>query len=272
VSRHLGESCALVPKPEERPAKSSAVSSPVCLNTKATSPYLCPLGAHARGETCLKGEAVSSPMCLNTKMTRDLVITPKEKVSQRMARLLSGVYLHQGPWLSTASYFLSCLMPTLEGGAPRHFLAMCLNIRQPGLVVLTWGGGVPKESVNPCPGMRRPDFNYTVHTFQPRCPCPESALPPLPLGCLNVRVCLRAWCPRPEEISASLLLRCPNTMVAGSFLNEPRHFFLAFLYVASKENSRQCILKLIFTWVTSLENPREGKKCPLNSILHQVFN
>ena len=30
--------------------------------------------------------------------------------------------------------------------------------RTPGLAVLTWGGGVPKESVNPCPGTKRPDF------------------------------------------------------------------------------------------------------------------
>ena len=30
--------------------------------------------------------------------------------------------------------------------------------RTPGLAVLTWGGGVPKESVNPCPGTKRPNF------------------------------------------------------------------------------------------------------------------
>jgi len=117
---------------------------------------------------------------------------PKDKVSRRMARLLSGVYLHQGPWLSIAPYFLSCLMPTIEGGAPRHFLARCLNIKQPGLVVLTWGGGVSKESVNPYPGIRRPDFNYTVRTFRPRRLRPESALPPLPLRCQNVSRGLRA--------------------------------------------------------------------------------
>jgi len=154
-------------------------------------------------------------------------------------------------------------MRTLEGGAPRQFLARCLSIRQPGLVVLTWGGGVPKESVNPCPGIRHPDFNYAMRTFRTRCPRPKSALPPLSLGCLNVRGGSRAWCPRPEEISASLLLRCLHTMVAGSFLNELRPFFLAFLYIARKENSRQCMLKLIFAWVTSLKNPREEKECPL---------
>ena len=151
-------------------------------------------------------------------------------------------------------------MPTLEGGAPRHFLARWLNIRQPRLVVLTWGGGVSKESVNPCPATRRPNFNYAMRNFRAWCPRPKSALPPLPLRCINVRCGLRAWCPRPEEISASLLLRCLNTMVAGSFLNEPRPFFLAFLYIARKENLRQCMLKLIFTWVTSLKNPREGKR------------
>jgi len=36
-----------------------------------------------------------SSVCLNTKMTRDVVLTPKEKVSRRIALLLSGVYLHQ---------------------------------------------------------------------------------------------------------------------------------------------------------------------------------
>ena len=153
-----------------------------------------------------------------------------------------------------------CLMPTLEGDSPHHFLARCLKIRQPGLVVLSWGGGVPKESVNPCLGTRRPDFNYVILTFRARHPCLKCALPPLPLGCLNVRDGLRAWCPRPEKISVSLLLRCLTTMVASSFLNEPRHFLLAFLYIVRKENSRQCMLKLIFTWVTSLKTPREGKR------------
>ena len=46
-------------------------------------------------ERHVESSAVSSPMCLNAKMTRDLVITPKEKVSRRMALPLHGVYLHQ---------------------------------------------------------------------------------------------------------------------------------------------------------------------------------
>jgi len=63
MSKHLGQSCALVPTPEERLAKSSTVSSPRCLNTKATSAYLCALGAHARGEAYPK-VAPFRPRCV----------------------------------------------------------------------------------------------------------------------------------------------------------------------------------------------------------------
>ena len=109
--------------PGERYAKSNTVSSPVCLNTKATSPYLFALGPSPEERPARKqrrfvlgvfktprwsvylvptpeerparNSAVSSPVCLNTKVTRDLVFMPKEKVSRRMALLLSGMYLHQ---------------------------------------------------------------------------------------------------------------------------------------------------------------------------------
>ena len=59
------------------------------------------------GERHAESGVVSSPMYLNTKTTRDLVITLKEKVSQRMVLLLPGVYLHQTTWLYTASNFLT---------------------------------------------------------------------------------------------------------------------------------------------------------------------
>ena len=135
-----------MPTPEERPAGSSVVSSPVCLNTKATSPYLLHLvptheerparkqsrfvlsvSKHQGGQCtwCPRprrgqpgSSVVSSPVCLNTKMTRDLVLTPKEKVSRRKALLLSGVYLHQGTWLSTAPNFLSVLGAHARGRRP----------------------------------------------------------------------------------------------------------------------------------------------------------
>ena len=134
VCLDTGTKLHLVPTPEERPARSSAVSSPVCLNTKATSPYLMhlvptpeerPAKKQCRfvlgvsktprrsvylvptpGERPAESSVVSSPACLNTKMTRDLAFTPKEKVSQRITLLLSGMYLHQGTWLSTAPSFL----------------------------------------------------------------------------------------------------------------------------------------------------------------------
>jgi len=137
-------------------------------------------------------------------------------------------------------------MPTLEGGAPHHFLARCLDIRHRGQPFLPREGASRRNLLTPASGTRRPDFNYVVLTSCVRRPRPWSALSPLPLGCLNVRGISRFWCPCPEEISASLLLRCLNTMMAGSFLNEPRPFFLVFPYIARKENSRLCILKLIF--------------------------
>ena len=132
---NTGTKLHLVPTPEERPAGSSVISSPVCLNTKATSPYLLhlvptPEERPARKqcrfvlgvsktprqsvylvptpeERPAESNVVSSPVCLNTKMTRDLAFTPKEKVSRRIALLLSGVYLHQGTRFSTAPNFLS---------------------------------------------------------------------------------------------------------------------------------------------------------------------
>ena len=65
-----------------------------------------------------ESSAVSSPVCLNTKMTRDLVITPKEKVSRRMALLLQGVYLHQVDWLSIAPNFLTARRPHSKDASP----------------------------------------------------------------------------------------------------------------------------------------------------------
>jgi len=74
--------------------------------------------------------------------------------------------------------------------------------RTPGLAVLTWGGGIPKESVNPCPGTKRSNFlNFAKRTFLTCRPRPESVFSPLPLGWRRVQAGLRAWCPRPHLAS-----------------------------------------------------------------------
>ena len=91
-------------------------------------------------------------------------------------------------------------------------------------------------------------------------PRPESVLLPLPLGCLHFLVGSFAWCPRPEEISTSLQLRCLNTKGGGSFLNEPRPFLLAFLYIARKRKMRQSILELLFYLGDLVKKPPRGKK------------
>ena len=117
-----------------------------------------------------------------------------------------------------------------------------------GLAVLTWGGCVPKESVNPYPGTRRPDLTMLCVPFK------------LDTHARRVR-------------SRQFLWGVFTSKVAGSLLNEPHPFLLTFLYIVRKGNSRQCMLKLLFTWVTSLKNPREGKIVSLlNYVLHKVFN
>ena len=130
--------------------------------------------------------------------------------------------------------------PPLPCEASRH--------QTPGLAVLTWGGGVSKESINPCPGTRHPDLTMLCVPFK-----------------------LHAHARRVR--SRHFLWGVFASKVTGLFLNEPRPFLLTFLYIVRKGNSRQCMLKLLFTWVTSLKNPREGKRVsPLNCVLHKVFN
>jgi len=73
--------------------------------------------------------------------------------------------------------------------------------RTPGLAVLTWGGGVLKESVNPCPGTKCPDFEV-YYTYLPNVsPISGECAPPLPLGCLHVQAGSFAWRPRPHLAS-----------------------------------------------------------------------
>ena len=96
----------LVPTPEERPARKECRFVLSVSKTPRRLVYLVPTPE----ERPAKSSVVWSPVCLNTKMKvsrRDLAFTPKEKVSRRMALLLSGVYLHQGTWLSTSPNFLS---------------------------------------------------------------------------------------------------------------------------------------------------------------------
>jgi len=89
----------LVPTPRERRVVSIAVSSLVCLNTKMTRGF----GDYAQEEGFPKDGT-----------------SPQLRVSAP-----SDLVLH----CSKTSY---CLMPTLEGNAPRHFLARCLNTRHQG--------------------------------------------------------------------------------------------------------------------------------------------
>ena len=83
-----------------------------------------------------------------------------------MALLLRDVFLHQVTWLSTAPNFLTVQRPHSKEMPPPPLLNEVPKRRTPGLAVLTWGGGVPKESVNPYPGTKRLDFNFTICTFQ----------------------------------------------------------------------------------------------------------
>jgi len=117
-----------------------------------------------------------------------------------------------------------CLMPSLEGNAPRHFLARCPGIRHRGQPFLPEEGASRRNPLSPAQGLNTRIltmlcvlFHLDVHA--------RRVSPATPLGCLHVQTDSRAWCPRPEETSASLLLRCLHTMVAGSSLTNRTFVF-----------------------------------------------
>ena len=129
-------------------------------NTKAISV----LGAHAQGEACGKHR-----------------------------RIVPGVSKHQDDqwfwWLHLRRrfpegwrFFSSACICTKWTGSPllRNFLLPDAHTRRkrpsplpcevskhqtPGPTIPTWGGSVPKESLNPFSGTRHPDFNFTVRTL-----------------------------------------------------------------------------------------------------------
>ena len=94
---------------------------------------------------------------VNARGRDGTVITPKEKVSLRMALLLDDVSLYQVTWLYTAPNFLIARRPHSKE-TPLALPCEVSKGRTPRLAVLTWGGDVSKESVNPCQGTKRPDF------------------------------------------------------------------------------------------------------------------
>jgi len=91
-------------------------------------------------------------------------------------------------------------------------------------------------------------------------PTPGDCAPPTPFGVSTRPSRFARLVSTLEEIFASLLLRCLHTMVAGSFLNEPRPFLLALLYIARKGNLRQCKLELIFYLGDLIKKLPKGKK------------
>ena len=110
----------LVPTPRERRAGSIVLSSLVCLNTKMTRGF----GDYAQGEGFPKDGA-----------------SPQLRVSAP-----SDLVLH----CSETSYYLT---PTLEGNAPRHFLARCLNIRHRGQLFLPEEGASRRNPLTPAQGL-----------------------------------------------------------------------------------------------------------------------
>jgi len=132
VSKHQGNQPLSMrtwcPRRRRGLPESSAVSSSGCLKTPRRSVFLGPTPEERHAESSV----VSSPVCLNAKMTGDFGDYaqgegfPKDGASPTWrVSAPSHLALH-------CSKFPHCLMPTLEGNAPRHFLARCLGIKHRG--------------------------------------------------------------------------------------------------------------------------------------------
>ena len=128
-----------------------------------------------------------------------------------------------------------CLMPTLEGGAPHRFLARCLNIKATGGLSLSPGEEASRRNpLTPAQGQDARILTGLYLPFALDAHARRVRPPPLPFGVSKRSRRFGAWCPRPEETFAPLLLRCLKTKVTGLFLTEPHHSFSAFLYIVIK--------------------------------------